>query len=161
MGAMTAWTSDYLFDDNDNASEIGMSISATYANPPKMVDPEELSKAWNMSVEDVKKTLRVTTQRVNRIQDPTLTRHFPSNDRMLRYRRVNKDIFTDTFFATSKRVKSTRGNTCAQLFVTDSTYVHIYPMKKKSEVLTAIQNFAKEIGAPRSMICDPSRVQTK
>ena len=81
MGAMTAWTSDYLFDDN-GTSGIGITISATYADPPKMIDPEELSKTWNVSVEDVKKTLRVTTQRVKRIQDPTLSRHFPSNDRM-------------------------------------------------------------------------------
>ena len=103
-----------------------------------MIDPEELSKTWNVSVEDVKKTLRVTTQRVKRIQDPTLSRHFPSNDRMLRYRRINRDVFTDTFFATSKGGKSIRGNTCAQLFVTDSTFVHLYPMKKEAEVLMAI-----------------------
>ena len=56
MGAMTAWTSDYLFDDN-GTSGIGITISATYADPPKMIDPEELSKTWNVSVEDVKKTL--------------------------------------------------------------------------------------------------------
>ena len=41
------------------------------------------------------------------------------------------------------------------------TFVHLYPMKKEAEVLMAIQNFAKEVGAPRSMICDPSRAQTK
>ena len=109
----------------------------------------------------MKKTLRVTTQRVKRAQDSTLARHFPSNDRMLRYRRINRDVFTDTFFATSKAGKSTRGNTCAQLFVTDSTFVHIYPMKKEAEVLMTIQNFAKEVGAPRSLVCDVARAQTK
>ena len=68
---------------------------------------------------------------------------------MMRYRRLNTYFYMDTFFATSKGGKSTRGNTCCQLFVTDKGFVYIVPMKKKSEVPMALKMFTKEIGAPR------------
>ena len=53
----------------------------------------------------------------------------------------------DTFFATKKGGQS-RGHTCHQLFVTDKGFIYVVPVKKKSEVLLAIKQFAKEIGAP-------------
>ena len=57
----------------------------------------------------------------------------------------------DTFFATKKGGQSSRGHTCCQLFVTDKGCIYVVPMKKKSEVLLAIKQFAKEIGAPDSL----------
>ena len=41
-----------------------------------------------------------------------------------------------------------------QLFVTDKGFVHVIPMRKKSEVPLALKMFAKEIGAPDAIICD-------
>ena len=58
----------------------------------------------------------------------------------------------DMFFATKKGGQSSRGHTCCQLFVTDKGFIHGVPMKKKSEVLHAIKQFAKEIGAPDSFV---------
>ena len=49
----------------------------------------------------------------------------------------------DTFFATKKGGQSSRGHTCCQLFVTDKGFIYVVPMKKKSEVLLAIKQFAK------------------
>ena len=54
----------------------------------------------------------------------------------------------DTFFATKKGGCSAHGHTCCQLFVTDKGFLHVVPMQRKSEVLGAIKQFAKEIGAP-------------
>jgi len=65
----------------------------------------------------------------------------------------------DTFFATSKSGKSSRGNTCCQLFVTDKGFVYVVPMKSKSEVLKAVRQFTKEIGAPDAIIADAAREQ--
>ena len=65
----------------------------------------------------------------------------------------------DTFFATRKSGKSSRGHTCCQLFVTDKGFVYVVPMRTKSEVLQAVKQFAKEIGAPDAIICDMSREQ--
>ena len=58
----------------------------------------------------------------------------------------------DTFFVTSKGKKSSRGNTCCRLFVTDIGYLYVVPMKKKGEVLQAVKQFAKEVGAPDTVI---------
>ena len=79
---------------------------------------------------------------------------------MLRYKRVSEYFFMDTFFATKKSGKSSRGHTCCQLFVTDKGFVYVVPMRTKSEVLQAVKQFAKEIGAPDAIICDMSREQT-
>jgi hypothetical protein len=65
----------------------------------------------------------------------------------------------DTFFATKKTGKSSRNNTCCQLFVTDKGFVYVVPMKSKSEVLQALKQFAKEVGAPEAIICDAAREQ--
>ena len=65
----------------------------------------------------------------------------------------------NTFFATSKVGKSSRGHTCVQLFVTDKGFVYVVPMKKKREVLQALKQFAREVGAPDVIICDAAREQ--
>ena len=54
----------------------------------------------------------------------------------------------DTFFATEKARKLSQGHSCCQLFVTDKGFVYVVPMKSESEVLQAVKEFAKEIGAP-------------
>ena len=60
----------------------------------------------------------------------------------------------DTFFATKKARKSTRGHSCCQLFVTDKGYVKVIPMRSKGDVSVAVKQFAKEVGAPDAFICD-------
>jgi hypothetical protein len=64
---------------------------------------------------------------------------------MLRYKRVRDYFYMDTFFATKKGGKSSRGHRCCQLFVTDKGFVYVVPMTRKGKVLLAIKQFAKEI----------------
>jgi hypothetical protein len=66
----------------------------------------------------------------------------------------------DTFFLTKKAGKLTRKNTCCQLFVTNKGFVYVVPMKSKANVLDAVKQFAKEIGAPDALIFDMSGEQT-
>ena len=66
----------------------------------------------------------------------------------------------DTLFATKKGGKSSRGNICCQLFVTDKGFLHAFPMKRKSEVYMAVKMFAKEIGTPNAIVCDMAKEQT-
>ena len=66
----------------------------------------------------------------------------------------------DTFYATKKAGKSSCGNTCCQLFVTDKGFVYVVPMKREVEVLKAVKQFAKEIGVPDAIISDASKAQT-
>ena len=123
------------------------------------VDPKHLSKIWRISHEDAQRTIDVTTQMSIQTDGPTLSRNYSTNDRMLRYKRIKDFFFMDTFFATKKGGQSSRGHTCCQLFVTDKGFIYVVPMKKKSEVLLAIKQFAKEIHAPESFVADMSGEQ--
>ena len=104
-------------------------------------------------------TLDVTTQCCTHITTPGLAKNYGTNDRMLRYKRIDQHFFMDTFFATKKAGKSCRGHMCCQLFVTDKGFVYVVPMKSKSVVLQAVKQFAKEIGAPDAIITDASKEQ--
>ena len=79
---------------------------------------------------------------------------------MLRYKRIAEYFFMDTFFATKKAGKSSRGHSCCQLFVTDKRFIYAVPIKSKAEVLQAVKQFAKEIGARDAIIRDMAGEQT-
>ena len=132
---------------------------STNASRPRGVTPEHLSKIWHISQEDAKRTINTTTQTSVQTQDPMLLRNYGTNDHMLRYKRIQDYFFMDTFFATKKGGRSSRGHTCCQLFVTDKGFLYVVPMRRKSEVLQALKQFAKEIGAPTSIIADMSGEQ--
>jgi hypothetical protein len=135
-------------------------VSAAHAGKSKGVDAAHLSKIWRIDHKAAERTLDITSQNSKRTDDPTLSRNYGTNDRMLRYKRIDDYFFMDTFFATKKAGKSSRSNTCCQLFVTDKGYVYVVPMKSKAEVLQAVKQFAKEIGAPDAIICDMAGEQT-
>jgi hypothetical protein len=75
-----------------------------------------------------------------------------TNHRMLGYKRIHAHFFMDTFFTTSKAIRSSRGYTCMQLFVTDKGFVFLVPMKSKKQVPAALKIFAKAIGAPGAIV---------
>ena len=112
-----------------------INASAISAGRSHGVTADHLSKIWRIPFDDAARTLEVTTQRIRQNPDSSLSRNASTNDRAVRYRRVSK-FFTDTLFAT-KWAKSLRGNTCAQIFVSDKDFCAIYPMKKESEYILA------------------------
>ena len=148
-----------LDDDTNEVLLDNFMASTTQAGKSRGVDPKNLSKIWRIIHEDAQRTIYVTTQTSIRTDDPTLSRNYSTNDRMLRYKRVKDFFFMDTFFATKKGGQSSRGHTCCQLFVSDKGFIYVVPMKKKSEVLLAINHFAKEIGAPDTFVADMSGEQ--
>ena len=85
--------------------------------------------------------------------------NFSSNDRMLWYKRIKSFFLTDAFFVPSK-YKSWRGNRCCQLFVSDIGFVFLVLMASKGQFPDALRKICKEIGAPKSLVCDPSGEQT-
>ena len=134
--------------------------AAAHAEKPTGLSADQLSKVWRIDLETAKRTIGVTTQKRSHSEQTEFSRNYSTNDRMLRYKRINQYFFMDTFFATSAGGTSSRGHTCCQLFVTDKGFVHVVPMRKKSEVLQALKEFAKEVGAPEAIICDASKEQT-
>jgi hypothetical protein len=66
------------------------------------IDPQTLAARWMISPECAKHTVIMTRQRgVWTCLNPTLSRQFLTNDRMLRYKHVLHTIFGDTLFAGS------------------------------------------------------------
>jgi len=129
-------------------------IGATSASKPTGITAEVLSNIWRIDQATAARTLKVTTQLNNQGGCENMSRHFGTNDRMLRYRRIKSELYTDTFFVTGKAT-NTRGYTCMQIFVSDKVYVKVYPMRKVSEYPQALRMLAKDVGASKILVADP------
>ena len=107
------------------------------------VTPYDLAKRWNIGLETAKRILIKTTQRGLRISPNHLfSQEYSTNDRMLRYRKLPVDLFTDTLEA---RIVSHRGNKYAEIYAYRNTWCKAYPMANKSdahEILSLL--FAQE-----------------
>ena len=65
---------------------------------------------WRIRKEEATATVLAATQRLVRsLLEPTLNRRYKTNDRMLRYFRIQTDIFMDIYFASKKLGPSIRG----------------------------------------------------
>ena len=160
--AMAAGCAGHPNHPEDVSDELFLPLSeacATHAEIPKGVTKEMLAKVWRISEEEARRTLEVTTQLNRQGADTSLSRRVGTNDRMLRYRRLDSIFFMDTFFVT-KKARSTRGYTMMQIFVSDKGFVKVYGMKSLTEIPECIKLFAKEVGAPNIFVCDPQRNQT-
>ena len=140
-------------------SDDAINIGAVHAEKPKGVTPAMLSKVFRIDLATAKRTLQLNSQRLKRTNDPELSRRFPSNDRMLRYRRIKEFFFMDTFYATGKAGKTTRGNSCMQVFVTDKGFTWVCPMAKEADCHKALKKFFKVIGIPDAIVCDSAKAQ--
>ena len=129
-------------------------IHSTTASPPKGISKQLLSKLWSINENLAEGAIAQTTQLNRQNADNSLSRNFSTNDRMLRYRRINSIFFTDTLFVTDK-AKSTRRNKACQLFVSDKGFVAVYPMALASNFEDALHLFCKDVGVPISLIADP------
>jgi hypothetical protein len=134
-------------------------VSAVQEGPCKGVDKAHLAKIWRINEDTAQKTIDITTQRSVRSDNPKLSRNYGTNDRMMRYKHLNEYFYMDTLFATSKSKKTIRGNTCAQLFVIEKGFVYVVPMTKEADMLLAIKQFAKAVGARDALICDATKAQ--
>ena len=107
-------------------------VSATSTARKGKTTAEQLAKRLNIPYEMAKKTLKYTMQIATRSSDePTLTRKYRTNDRMLRYHRLSCDSFMDKNVA-SKDSVSLRGFKSCQVFATEFSHVFVVPMEEKS-----------------------------
>ena len=75
----------------------------------------------------------------------------------LGYRRLSTRFYTDTLFA---KVKSIKGNTCAQVFATnDIGFVRVHPMTSKAQAGEALRGLAEDVGVPNEIVCDGAAEQ--
>ena len=88
------------------------SIGNVQSTKGKQVNSETLSKRWNIDQRKALNTVKKTTQRgVRTCLHPFLERRLPTNDRMMRYKRLPHPVFADTMEA---GVVSTLQNKYAQ-----------------------------------------------
>ena len=90
--------------------------SAASATRVRGVSPEHLSKVWRIDHGTAKRTLEVTTQLVSRKDDPKLSRNYGTGDRVLRYRRVERYFYMDTFLqprTVASRLEDTPAANCS------------------------------------------------
>mmetsp|Transcript_37601 Transcript_37601/g.53010 ORF Transcript_37601/g.53010 Transcript_37601/m.53010 type:complete len:1380 (-) Transcript_37601:246-4385(-) len=136
--------------------QVCISSAATSKRKGKL-SPESLSSRWGIGLDTAARTLKVTTQRgIRTVANPMLSRRFRTNDRHLRYRRLRTDVFGDTMFSGQK---STRGNTCAQVFATSFHWSRAFPIPGKGSAHEALSLMFKRDGVPMNMIVDGSREQ--
>ena len=136
------------------SQNIAAFVRSTSASKPTGITAEALSKIWRIDQATAARTLKVTTQLNTQGGSENLSRHFGTNDRFLRYRQIKSEFYTDTFFVTAK-ARSTRGNNCMRIFVSDKGFVKVYPMTKVSDYPQALKMFAKDVGALDVLVADP------
>ena len=124
------------------------------------ISADRLSKLWLISEKlaegaSIDQSMQMCKHNADNIMSP----QFSTNDRMLRYHRIQSVFFSDTMFATLK-AQSTCGNSCCQVFVSDKGFVAVYPMKSQEEFQTALHWFCKQIGVPVSRIVDAHKAET-
>ena len=135
-------------------------ISSAKAGQSNSISPTFLSKIWSINESQAKGAIDSNTHLNKQSGETSLSRHFSTNDRMLRYKRITSLFFTDTFFAKGEAKSHKRGNTCMQIFVSDKGYVAVYPMKSKGQFKDCLHQFCKEIGVPETLVMDKSGEQT-
>ena len=144
--------------DPELFSYVKAHLASAEASKPKGISPTTLSKLWMVKENLAKGAIDQNTQLCRHNADNNLSRQYTTNDRMLRYRRLQSVFYTDTMFALKH--KSVRQYTCCQVFVSDKGFVAVYPMKSQEEFQTALHWFCKEVGVPVSLIADAHRSQT-
>ncbi len=133
-------------------------LAAVIAGRSRGVSAEHLAKVWMIPHDKAARTLQVTSQCLRTNIDSSLSRNIGTNNRAVRYCHIKLCFYTDTLFVTGA-AKSSRGNICAHLFVLDKVYVTIYPMQHQQDYFLALKQFAKDVGAPDVLVCDPHPTQ--
>ena len=152
---------DTMLDEDSVIDEILIVGPTYYKSKKNSTNADCLSKTLKISQEDAQITIDNATQRCVRQADPRLKSNYSTNDRMLRYKRLDECFFIDTFCAKkSKSLESLHQNTCCQLFVTDKSYVFVCPLEKESDVLLSFKLFAKDVGVPEALVTDCAKAET-
>ncbi len=122
------------------------------------IDFMTLAGQWMIAPDRVEKTVQLTTQwGVRTCLNPTLAQPFPTNDRMLLYKRLPHTTFTDTMFAGTP---SRSGNKCAQVYATSFGWARAHPMTRKGEAHATLSLLFHHGSVPPTMVLDGSKEQT-
>ena len=100
-------------------------ISALEASKPNGTTPEHIKKICFISDKEAKSVIEANTQLNCQSNDWLLSRHFSTNDQILRYRQINSYFFTDTLLVTTS-AKLLRGYLYLRVFVSNKCVIAFY-----------------------------------
>jgi len=133
-----------------------------FINNESNMDPGLLAETWGISEERARRTIKATTHLCNRnTRDISLTRRYPNNNRMIRYKHLNVHIFTDTMHASGCVGKSIRNFKHAQVFATSFGWADIVLLESEKDMNLAYKQLFKNVGVPTKLIADGARTQTR
>ena len=130
---------------------------------PRMVDKadtiteDSLSTMWGISLQAARQTLKSTTIQNRRTLHGDMHQRFRTRIHQCRYNQLGGyggRFSSDTCFS---KVKSLRGNTCAQLFINRRNYIGLYPMSSVSEAPDALNMFIHDVGVPNELHTDGAK----
>eukprot|EP00934_Nitzschia_sp_Nitz4_P002319 Nitzschia sp. Nitz4//scaffold471_size5685//193//5616//NITZ4_009210-RA/size5685-processed-gene-0.1-mRNA-1//1//CDS//3329552692//2319//frame0 len=118
------------------------------------VTHDTLARRWGTSIYMAEQAMKATTQRGIRYMDGNLTQRFRTRQRQLQSRYLRTKVYTDTMFSSTT---STRGNNCAQLFVTSEGFAAGDPLNSKSLAHEFLEKFCRQFGIPSLLISDGAK----
>ena len=97
-------------------------------------------------INTIERTLKATTQLG--VQSAIHPLHYRYSTKQLQYRynRLNTKLYVDVFFLS---MLSMPGNTCGVISVNNLGFLHIVPMKSKSQAGNALTEFSKTRELPQ------------
>jgi hypothetical protein len=127
-------------------------VNATTSTRKGSVDAETLSKRWYIGLNAAQRTLERSTQKG--VRDFSVTggmKRLKHTAHQLIFRHIRATVYTDTLF---NKVKSTRQNTCAQIFVTTFHWSKVYPLRSKGDAHQALDLLHRDVGVFKTIVPD-------
>ena len=138
-------------------SVITYDISSVSKIDKSNITDATLAYSWGISLDCAKKTLTSTTHESLRVSDGFFHSRYRTGVHQRRYNQLGGHggrFSSDTCFS---KVKSLKGNTCAQVFVNSHNFVCYYPMKTKGECSHALDLFLHDVGIPSELHTDGAK----
>ena len=127
-------------------SSVHLSVIQTKSQHSE-IKAHELETCWEMGVETAERTLNATTQLGIRMTIHHLHCRYRTKQLQYRYNQLNTKLYADVFFLS---VPSLSSNTCREIFVNNLKFLHIVPMKSKSQAGNALTEFFEDKGSSYS-----------
>ena len=118
------------------------------------IKAHELALCWGKDIKTAERTLKATTQLGVLSAIHPLHCRYRTKQLPYRYNQLNMKLYVDVFFSS---VLLLSGNTCGVIFVNNLGFLHIVPMKSKSQAGNALTEFFKDKGVPTVMHTDGAK----
>ena len=133
-----------ILEGPQDKNEHNIFISVTNAERLEGISKEVLAKVWQISEDEARITLEVTSKLNHHDPDSGVYRKFGTNDHMLQYKRTITYFFFDTFQVTNIAL-SIHGFTYMQPFVSYKDILKVYEMRSEKQFLQEIKLLCKDV----------------